>query len=110
MPRVRVFAGLLGLITANILSGQVITTAAGTDWIYPGVSLPGLDAPLGAVTGVATDSKGNVYVSDYDNCLVLRLSSDGSLTIVAGTGKRGFSGDLGPATNARLGGPTGLAI
>ncbi|HEY9490240.1 MAG TPA: PKD domain-containing protein, partial [Chryseosolibacter sp.] len=36
---------------------------------------------------MAPDGKGNIYISDYDNHLIRRLSADGQLTIFAGNGK-----------------------
>src|SRR5439155_18993826 len=75
---------------------------AGTDWSFPFATLPAVDAPLGEVAGVAVDAKGNVFLSDQDNQLVMRVSPDGLLTVVAGNGRAGFSGDGGIASSASL--------
>src|ERR1700733_8118786 len=72
---------------------QVITTVAGTDFSYPTQPLPALSAPLGSVQGVAVDGAGNIYISDLDNHLVSRMSPNGAITVVAGNGIAGFSGD-----------------
>jgi len=53
---------------------------------------------------------GNILVADEDNNLVYRIGTDGILSVVAGNGFRGFSGDNGPATSASLAGPTGLVF
>jgi uncharacterized protein (TIGR03437 family) len=59
---------------------------------------------------IVNDSQGNVYVADTDNHIVGRISTSGVLTIVAGSGIPGFSGDGGPAADAALDNPSGLAI
>jgi sugar lactone lactonase YvrE len=59
--------------------------------------------------GVAASPSGNVYVADTYNSRIFRISN-GTSILVAGTGQYGFAGDGGPATAARLGYPTGLAL
>ena len=102
--------GVLICMSGCIASAQVITTVAGTDWSFPPSPLPALNAPLGSVYSVVVDTDGNVYVSDPGNHMVMRISPDGNLTVVAGNGIPGFSGDGGPATSASLNGPQGLAL
>jgi uncharacterized protein (TIGR03437 family) len=99
----------LGMCAAP-LHGQVIDTVAGTNWVFPTSSVPALSAPLGATTGVAVDAQGNVYAADGGNNIVVRISPDGVLTVVAGNGNGGFSGDGGPATSASLSYPSGVAV
>ena len=53
---------------------------------------------------------GSIYFSEPSLARVRRLAPDGSISTVAGTGERGFSGDGGPATTAQLRYPTGLAL
>lgn len=89
---------------------QVITTVAGTIFTFPSSPLPAINAPLGQVTGVASDGRGNIYAADTLNNLVVRISADGILTVVAGNGTAGFSGDGGPATSAALNSPHGVAV
>jgi uncharacterized protein (TIGR03437 family) len=89
---------------------QVITTIAGTSFNFPLDPVQALKAPLGVVTGVATDSAGNFYLASPSNSLVLRVTPDGTISIVAGNGTVGFSGDGGPATSAALNNPTGVAV
>src|SRR5215475_8761216 len=102
---------LLGIVVClHAASGQVITTVAGADWSFPSGSLPAASAPLGGVIGLVFDTRGNLYFSDFDNHLVQRMSPDGILTVVAGNGRAGFSGDGGPATSASLFSPTALAL
>jgi sugar lactone lactonase YvrE len=69
-----------------------------------------LPQDVGEGTGLAVDGAGNVYVSDTDNHRVRRVRPGGSITPVAGTGRPGFGGDGGPATDARLNRPRGLTF
>jgi uncharacterized protein (TIGR03437 family) len=59
--------------------------------------------------GMTVDSAGNLYVSDLNGSAIYKLDKAGVLTIVAG-GSFGFSGDGGPATNAKLYFPAGVAV
>src|SRR5580692_3418726 len=59
--------------------------------------------------GLAVDSLGNVYFSDYNHA-VYKTNPDGVLTRVAGTARPGFSGDGGSALNAQLHSPQGVAV
>ena len=88
----------------------IITTVAGSTWIFRGDGGPAVNAPLGGVAGVAVDSAGNVFAADSGNCLVVKVSPAGTLKVVAGNGVQGFSGDGGPATAASLGYPSGVAV
>jgi hypothetical protein len=62
------------------------------------------------VRGLATDEHGNVFAAETDQHRVLRIGTDGGVTIYAGTGRRGPSGDGTAATAARLNRPRALAI
>jgi RHS repeat-associated protein len=53
---------------------------------------------------------GSQYVALPHGDLIIRIAPDGSQTVVAGNGTEGFSGDGGPATQAELGDPTGVAV
>jgi hypothetical protein len=58
---------------------------------------------------VAADAAGNVFLPYGET--VLRLdATTGMLTLAAGNGTQGFSGDNGPATSAQLNTPTSLAV
>ncbi len=67
-------------------------------------------AQIGNIQAVALDGWGNIYLSDTDNHRVRRVDTAGVIRTVAGTGTPGFSGDGGPATDARLNFPYGLAV
>jgi sugar lactone lactonase YvrE len=67
-----------------------------------------LAAQLGSAYGVAVDSEGNVFTGDRLAGTIRKIGRDGVITRFAGTGKPGFSGDDGPATNAQLKGPNDI--
>jgi len=102
---------VLVLLSAPAARGQnVITTVAGSTWVFRGDGGPATNAPLGGPYGVAVDAEGNIYASDEGNNRVVKVSPAGILTVVAGNGVEGFSGDGGPATSASLYRPTGVAV
>jgi len=101
---------LVLLSTSAARAQGVITTVAGSTWVFRGVGGLAVNAPLGQVQGVAVDSAGNVFVADTDNSLVVKVSPSGTLQVVAGNGVAGFSGDGGPATGASLNWPWGVAV
>jgi len=73
-------------------------------------SFPALDAQLGTPLGLATGSDGSIFVSDGQTDRIMRIAPSGILTILAGNGSRGFSGDGGLSTRAALNLPYGLAV
>ena len=99
------------LLTSIILSsafGQTYTISTFAGGGLP-VNIPGTSASLGNPRGVAVDSSGNVFFVDQNT--VLRLDAKtGILTLAAGSGTTGFSGDNGPAASAQLYFPQGLAV
>ena len=88
----------------------VITTIAGSSFYFRGEGELAIDARLGFTVGVAVDSAGNVFASDLNNNLVVKIPPDGLLSVAAGNGNRSFSGDGGPARLASLSDPSGLAV
>lgn len=97
-------------LCASAYGQGVIVTVAGADWSFPGNGKLATDAPLGALLGVTVDLRGNQYIADNENHTVMKVSRDGILTVVAGNGLPGFTGDGGPATSASLSGPSGVAV
>jgi len=90
---------------------QRIVTVAGTGEAgLGGDGGPATLAKLNLPQGLAVDSAGNVYIADTLNNRVRRVAPDGTIITVAGTGTAGASGDLGPAVQAQLNLPVGVAI
>ena len=88
----------------------VITTIAGTgERGFGGDGGPATEALLGP-RALAVDGSGNLYVADLRNYRIRRIDSEGVITTIAGTGERGYGGDGGPATEAQLNHPNGLAV
>ena len=77
---------------------------------YSGDGGPATQAQLKVPAGLTFDSKGNLYIADRDNHRVRKVDKKGIITTVAGNGTAGFSGDGGPATQASLNLPSGLAF
>ena len=105
-----VFFLCLTLILLSAQAQSIITTVAGSDFLFPRDPIPALQAPLGEVDKVLLAPDGSVIAADEDNSIVVRIESDGTLRIVAGNGTFGITGDGGPATAASLGAPFGLAL
>ena len=92
-------------------STGTITTIAGTgEYGFGGDGGPAAEAQLGAPNGVAVDGAGNVYITDRDNGRIRKVDSTGTITTIAGSGEYGFGGDGGPAAEAQLSGPFGVAV
>ena len=92
-------------------SGKITTYAGNGSPTFCGDGELATLACLHTPTGVAVDTKGNVYVVDEFSCRVRKiLASNHTITTVAGNGAIGYSGDGGPAIFAELSGPTGVAV
>src|ERR1700686_2126647 len=89
-----------GIFGSTLARQGIITTiagsAAGSGFVFPQTPVAGTAAPTGAITGVALDGNGNLYLSDASNSSVFKLDSNGILTVAAGNRTAGFSGDGGP--------------
>jgi DNA-binding beta-propeller fold protein YncE len=90
----------------------IITTVAGGGTKPPQLADGGLatEARLSAPFGLAVDSAGNLFISDRWDYRVRKVTPEGVISTVAGTGAGQLSGVGGPATHAGLRGPHGLAV
>jgi len=70
----------------------------------------GIDVVLTLVDGIATDPRGNIYISHRSQNRIRKLSPNGTITTIAGNGIAGFSGDDVPALKSSLNFPAGLAF
>src|ERR1700730_8071099 len=92
-------------------TGKITTYAGNGSPTFCGDGEVATLACLHSPTGVAVDTKGNVYVADGFSCRVRKiLASNHTITTVAGNGAMGYSGDGGPAIFGELNGPTGVAV
>jgi len=119
--RVRVVAASTGVFYRKAMTAGDIYTIAGNGTIQSsGDGGPATAAELLAPEGVAVDATGNVLIADTSNNSIRVAAAStgtfygqgmtaGDIYTVAGTGKRAFAGDGGPATSAALRSPYGIA-
>jgi DNA-binding beta-propeller fold protein YncE len=91
------------------LKTQIVTTVAGNG--ERGVPKDGLDAktqPLVDPRAIAVDAAGHLYICERAGHALRVVDHTGRIRTVAGTGERGFSGDGGPALQAKFDGPKHL--
>jgi len=98
---------VISRIDRNGLLVNVVGTGASG---YSGDGGPATQAQLKVPAGLTFDSKGNLYIADRENHRVRKVDKKGIITTVAGSGTAGFSGDGGPAIQASLNLPSGLAV
>ncbi len=92
-------------------SGMVTTVAGTGEPGFSGDGGPAVKASLNRPSSMAVDSRGNIFVADGRNSRIRRIDIEtGIITTFAGNGEKGFSGDGGPATEARIGNANGLAF
>jgi RHS repeat-associated protein len=91
-------------------SGVSLVFYANDVGTFGGDGGPAIEAGLYYPRGLAVDSDGSVYISDWGNNRIRVVNPDGLISTVAGTGDSGFSGDGGAAIAAKLYSPTDVAI
>jgi len=103
-------------ITAD---GEIVTVAGSGRPGHTAVGQPpsnigdggrGVDAQLSQPRGLALDPLGDLFIADTGDNRVRKLSPDGTISTIAGDGNFGWSGDGGPAGQAELSAPEGLAL
>ena len=95
----------------KVSASGTITTVAGNG--TPGFTGDGKSRTAAEVNypkGIALDASGNLFIADFANSLIRKVSASGIITTVAGTGDFGYTGDGGPATSAKLYFPRGVAV
>jgi trimeric autotransporter adhesin len=111
--RSRNFLAAVGIVAAialyapqDSLGQYAISSIAGGGPI----NLPAGMASVGYPESIAFDTQGNAYIAESgDSSQILKVSS-GTVTVAAGNGTPGYSGDGGPATSAALYKPEGLFV
>ena len=90
-------------------SGTITTVAGNGNSGYSGDGGQATNAQLNTPTAVALDGAGNLYIGDTGNNVVRLVTPSGTITTIAGNGSAGYSGDGGPALNAQMNAPQGVA-
>jgi NHL repeat len=91
-------------------SGIIATVAGNRIAGYSGDGGPATNATTRATWGAAIDSSGNLLFADNGNHAVRRVTPSGIIDTVAGTGIGNYSGDGGPAAEATMCHPAGIAL
>ena len=107
-PGTRVLFRILAVVCLAIAaSGQntIVTVAGG-----PGEGPVATAIALRSPRAVAVDAAGNVYIADTESQRVRAVAPGGAITVIAGSGVPGFSGDGGTATAGQLRDPNGVAV
>ena len=99
----------------RVAPDETVTPFAGTgEHGASGDGGPAIQATLKTPFALAVGPDGSVYICDEGDHRIRRVGTDGIITTVAGTGQQGSplapNGDGGPATNARLNAPEGVAV
>ena len=90
--------------------GNLFTIAGNGNASYFGDNGPALKGSVNQPEGVAVNAAGNVYIADTLDNAVRKVSQDGSIVTIAGNGNGGYAGDGGPATQAHMTQPRGVAV
>ena len=93
----------------NLPNGIITTVAGNGSGGYSGDGGAATNASLYYPEGAAFDAAGNLFVADFFNNRIRKITTNGIITTVAGNGSPGYSGDGVPATNATVR-PAGVAL
>jgi sugar lactone lactonase YvrE len=103
----KIYILIIAICLGCIANGQIISTVAGGGCGDGGLAT---NAQLWA-SGTAIDASGNIYIADYSNNRVRKVSySSNQITTVAGNSIQGYNGDNIIATSASLNNPKGIAL
>lgn len=89
----------------------IISTVAGNGLAgYSGDGGPATNATLAANFSITEDVVGNLFIAEWSNHVIRKVGLDGVIRTVAGNGSALYNGDGGPATNAAINDPFGVAV
>jgi uncharacterized protein (TIGR03437 family) len=91
-------------------TGNVTTIAGNNTAGYAGDGGPATSAEFYNPYGIRVDSNGNIYVADGNNNRIRKITPQGIISTVVGSGKGGFLGDGGQATKAEIFHPNDVAL
>ncbi|HEY1877513.1 MAG TPA: hypothetical protein VGG66_08580 [Rhizomicrobium sp.] len=99
------------VLKLDLGNGRVAVIAGTGEKGHAGDGGPAKLAVLNAPHEVRFDRAGNMFIAERDAHIVRHVNmKSGTISTVAGTGVRGFSGDGGPATSAQLAQPHSIAL
>ena len=93
----------------KVTPAGVVTTLAGLEGSHGSADGTGSAARFESPAGVAVDGAGNVYVADYGNATIRKVTSAGVVTTLAGLAPHSGSAD-GTGSAARFLDPSGVAV
>ncbi|MBL8174322.1 MAG: hypothetical protein JNK48_06625, partial [Bryobacterales bacterium] len=94
----------------KVAAGVITTVAGDGEAGFGGDNGPAAAARLFRPQGVAVDKAGNLYIADTQNHRIRRVTPDGKIATVAGTGVAGFNGDSRPALETQLDTPSAVSV
>jgi sugar lactone lactonase YvrE len=98
-------------VIRKVSTAGIISNFAGDGLMdFSGQGVPATSAELYGPQGVVADAAGNVYIADTQNNCIRVVNSAGIITIFAGTGVAGFSGDGGAASTAQMSSPNQVKL
>ena len=92
------------------IDGKIYPFAGNGTNGYSGDGGPAVIATLSRPGGVTVDHYGNVYTNDYGNNVIRKISPEGIISTVVGTGEFGYDGDGNPAIQCTLNKPYGVIV
>ncbi|HPA16343.1 MAG TPA: SMP-30/gluconolactonase/LRE family protein [Verrucomicrobiae bacterium] len=109
-PIALTFIGIALFVCATLARGaapktEIATFAGIGEKGHGGDGGPASSAQLNGPFGVVGGPDKGLYICDTGNHAIRRVAPDGTITTVAGCGRKGYSGDGGPATQAELNEP-----
>jgi uncharacterized protein (TIGR03437 family) len=105
------FSDSLNNMVRKVGTNGTITRIAGTGVQgYGGDGGNAVDALMNLPTGLTVDSAGNVFVADTQNHRIRKISTDGKIATVLGTGQPNYTGDGGPGDQAAVFYPESVAL
>ena len=111
--KVRMVPAFSGVYFGKTMNTARVYTIAGdgtTDYEIADENAGGPMVSLNNPTGITGDDEGNIYITEANGHRVRKLSTDGMITTIAGTGTADYTGDEEQALNAQFNTPTGLAF
>jgi streptogramin lyase len=106
MKLLPILTAFLTLTLSTPAATWTISTIAGTGAQgFNGDGGPAIQAEIDHPFGITRGPDGALYFCEYGGQRIRKITSDGKIHSVAGTGVKGYSGDTGPATRARFNQP-----